>query len=58
MLINNTNSYEFISFKDKNNTYAFITEQLVVYEVKFKASNYIFGEYSSTIQVPTSLLLK
>jgi Family of unknown function (DUF6169) len=49
MQANNTNPYDFISFKDENNTYAFVTDQLVVYEVKFKASNYIFSEYSSTI---------
>ena len=50
MPINNTIPYDFISFKDENNTYAFVTDQLVVYEVKFKASNYIFREYSSKIQ--------
>jgi hypothetical protein len=50
MPANNTNPYDFISFKDENNTYAFVTDQMVVYEVKFKASNYIFSEYSSTIQ--------
>lgn len=50
MPANNTNTYDFISFKDENSTYAFVTDQLVVYEVKFKASNYIFSEYSYTIQ--------
>ena len=50
MPVNNTNPYDFISFKDENNTYAFVTDQMVVYEVKFKASNYIFSEYSSKIQ--------
>ncbi len=50
MPINNTTPYDFIFFKDENNTYAFVTNQLVVYEVKFKASNYIFEEYSSKIQ--------
>jgi hypothetical protein len=50
MPVSKTNPYDFISFKDENNTYAFVTDQLVVYEVKFKASNYIFNEYSYTYE--------
>jgi hypothetical protein len=50
MPVNKTNPYDFISFKDENNTYAFVTDQLVVYEVKFKASNYLFNEYSYTYE--------
>jgi hypothetical protein len=47
MLINRKDAYEFIAFRDENNTYAFVTEQGIVYEVKFKQSNYIFAENSS-----------
>ena len=42
--------YEFISLGGENNTYAFVTEHLIVYEIKFKPSNYIFNESSSFIQ--------
>jgi hypothetical protein len=50
MPVNNTNPYDFISFKDENNTYAFVTNQSVVYEVKFKASDYLFNGYSYTYE--------
>ena len=50
MQVDKKEPYEFISFGDKNNTYAFVTEHLIVYEVKFKPSSYIFSETSSFIQ--------
>ncbi|QMW01149.1 DUF6169 family protein [Spirosoma foliorum] len=36
-------AYEFVFLGGTNNTYAFITDQEVVYELKFKPSSYIFG---------------
>lgn len=35
--------YEFVYLGDVNNTYIFLTDQQVVYELKFKPSSYIFG---------------
>ncbi|SFD32249.1 DUF6169 family protein [Spirosoma endophyticum] len=35
--------YEYIFLGGENNTYAFITDQQVIYELKFKPSSYIFG---------------
>lgn len=39
--------YEFVYLGDVNNTYAFVTDQQIVYELKFKPSSYIFGHQSS-----------
>lgn len=42
---NSRNSpYEFIYVGGQHFTYVFVTRQLVVYEIKFKPSSYIFGE--------------
>ena len=35
--------YEFLFLGGINNTYAFVTDQQIVYELKFKPSSYIFG---------------
>ncbi len=35
--------YEFVYLGGINNTYAFVTDQQIVYELKFKPSSYIFG---------------
>lgn len=35
--------YDFIFIGGQNNTYVFVTSRLIVYEIKFKPSSYIFG---------------
>ncbi len=39
----NTDIYEFDYIGGINNTYAFVSEHGIVYEIKFKPSSYIFG---------------
>lgn len=39
----NIDSYEYVFLGDKNNTFAFITVNKIVYEVTFKDSDYLFA---------------
>lgn len=44
MLNAQNKGYEFIFLGGINNTYAFITDHQIVYELKFKPSSYVFGD--------------